>query len=154
MNLALPSCDLLLTISNYSRSDLISYAQRENIIHPPVVPIRLGDVIRENSTGKLYQKDIRDQPRRLFFLCLGTIEPRKNQRILYDCWRRLSRDFQERCPDLVCIGGHHKMCKQLIHEITHDPLTKDRIMLLADIGDGQLEWYYDHCIATIFPSHV
>jgi len=44
------------------------------------------------------------------------------------------------------------MCTQLIHEITHDPLTKERIILLNDVGDGRLEWYYDHCLATIFPS--
>jgi hypothetical protein len=153
MQLALPSCDLLLTISEYSRTDLISYAHEENIKHPPIVPIRLGDVISEKRHATIPdQPDLDEQPSRPFLLCLGTIEPRKNQRLLYDCWRRLSRDFQEKCPDLVCIGSQHQMCTQLIHEITHDPLTKERIILLKDVGDGELEWYFDHCIATIFPS--
>jgi glycosyltransferase involved in cell wall biosynthesis len=153
MRIALPNCDLLLTISEHSRTDLISCAHKENIKHPAVVPIRLGDVISgKKTTGTAEEPDIREQPRRPFFLCLGTIEPRKNQRLLYDCWRRLSKNFQERCPDLVCIGSQHQMCTQLIHEITHDPLTKERIILLKDVGDGRLEWYYDHCLATIFPS--
>ena len=153
MRIALPTSDLLLTISEYSRTDLINYAQKEHIKHPCVVPIRLGDVITEKKAESTRdQPDLREQPKRPFFLCLGTIEPRKNQRLLYECWRRLSRDFKEDCPDLVCIGSHHEMCTQLIHEITHDPLTKTRILLLTNVGDGQLEWYYDHCIATIFPS--
>jgi glycosyltransferase involved in cell wall biosynthesis len=153
MRKALPSCDLLLTISEYSRTDLTNYAYREKIKHPTVVPIRLGDVINEKKPATTQdQPDLCEQPSRPFFLCLGTIEPRKNQRLLYDCWRRLSRDFQGKCPDLVCIGSQHQMCTQLIHEITHDPLTKERIILLNDIGDGRLEWYYDHCLATIFPS--
>jgi glycosyltransferase involved in cell wall biosynthesis len=153
MRKALPSCDLLLTISEYSRTDLTNYAYKENIKHPAVVPIRLGDEINEKKPATTQdQPDLGEQPSRPFFLCLGTIEPRKNQRLLYDCWRRLSRDFQEKCPDLVCIGSQHQMCTQLIHEITHDPLTKERIILLNDVGDGRLEWYYDHCLATIFPS--
>jgi glycosyltransferase involved in cell wall biosynthesis len=152
MRTTLPSCDLILTISEYSRSDIISYAKKENIEHPPIAPIRLGDVISEDSTSRGIQHSISDKQKRLFFLCLGTIEPRKNHRLLYDCWRRLSQDCAESCPDLICIGAHHQMSKQLIHEITHDPLTKERITLLENIGDEQLEWYFDHCIATIFPS--
>jgi glycosyltransferase involved in cell wall biosynthesis len=131
---------------------MISYAEKEGTTHPAIAPIRLGDVIQKVSTSAHIQKDLREQARRPFFLCLGTIEPRKNQRLLYECWRQLSKDFEGKCPDLVCVGAHHQMCKQLIHEITYDPLTKERITLLENIGDEQLEWYFDHCIATIFPS--
>jgi len=146
------SSDHLLTISDYSRKDILRFASAQGLNLPPIDKIRLGDSIQFDPQTLIRQPDAIARPSRIFFLCLGTIEPRKNHRLLYDAWRRLAKEDSDGCPDLVCIGGHHEMSAQLIHEIRSDPMVKDRIMLLDGIDDWQLDWYYDHCIATLYPS--
>ncbi len=146
------SSDQLLTISDYSRKDILGFASAQGLNPPPIDKIRLGDAIQFDPQTLIRQPDAIARPSRIFFLCLGTIEPRKNHRLLYDVWRRLAKEDSKGCPDLVCIGGHHEMSTQLIHEIKSDPMVKDRIMLLDGIDDWQLQWYYDHCIATLYPS--
>ena len=39
-----------------------------------------------------------------YFVCLGTIEPRKNHALLLDIWHRLSAEHGERTPRLLVIG--------------------------------------------------
>ena len=144
--------DYLLTISEYSRLDILQFARKEAIVVPSIQVIRLGDVLSSNQQVTLSEPEPHQRPSRPFFLCLGTVEPRKNHRLLYEAWRNLARTNPIDCPDLVCVGAHHPMCNQIIHEMTHDPLVQNRIFLLSEISDQQLEWYYQHCLATIFPS--
>jgi len=144
--------DCLLTISEYSRLDILQFAKKKSIIMPSIQVIRLGDVLTSQQSDAPREPEPHQRPARPFYLCLGTVEPRKNHRLLYETWRSLARTNPIECPDLVCIGAHHPMCNQIIHEMTHDPLVQNRIFLLSEISDQQLEWYYDHCLATIFPS--
>ena len=44
------------------------------------------------------------------------------------------------------------MSSQVIREMTHDPLVKERIYLPRDVSDNQVEWYFRNCVGTIFPS--
>jgi glycosyltransferase involved in cell wall biosynthesis len=39
-----------------------------------------------------------------YFVCLGTIEPRKNHNLLLDVWRRLVAEHGERAPRLLIVG--------------------------------------------------
>ncbi len=39
-----------------------------------------------------------------YFICLGTIEPRKNQALLLDVWQRLAAERGEQAPRLLLVG--------------------------------------------------
>jgi glycosyltransferase involved in cell wall biosynthesis len=146
------SSDHILTISNYSRKQILEFADAQGLITPPITTIRLGDTVLAMKSQIADIPGHVQRPSRPFFLTLGTVEPRKNHRLLYSVWRILAAQDPDGCPDLVCIGAQHLLCKQLVHEMSNDPLVKHRIHLLQDVSDNRLEWYYDQCMATVFPS--
>ena len=91
-------------------------------------------------------------PARPFFLCVSTLDVRKNHRLLYDAWRLLAARDPAGCPDLLCIGVPHLHVGDLLHEIRSDWHVNGRIHMLRGIDDHELAWYYRHCAATIYPS--
>jgi glycosyltransferase involved in cell wall biosynthesis len=50
---------------------------------------------------------------RPYFLCLGTIEPRKNQTLLLDVWQRLIAEQDERAPRLLLVGRRGWGCAEI-----------------------------------------
>jgi len=54
---------------------------------------------------------------RPYFVCLGTIEPRKNHALLLDIWQRLKADHGEQAPRLLLVGrrgwGSEKIAARL-----------------------------------------
>lgn len=142
----------LLTISEFSRQEILKFAIDHAIEPPPVHVIRLGDSLQGAACAKAQEPPPEHRPKRPFFLCLGSLEPRKNHRLLQETWQRLARVYGHDCPDLVCVGYHDSRTAQLRHEIAYDPLIQARFLLLDKVSDSQIEWYFDHCIATIFPS--
>lgn len=143
---------LLLTISEYSKAEIINFAARHQLDPPPINIIRLGDQVETSDRNSSDLAEPRNKPTRPFLLCLGTLEPRKNLRLLQDTWRRLLKESGFTCPDLVCIGHHDSRSAQIIHEIHCEPGINERIQLLDQIDDRQLAWYFHHCLATLFPS--
>lgn len=142
----------LLTISKHSKNDILRFAEHHNLQTPPISVIRLGDQLEPGNERDTSTQPPEIIPTRPFWLCLGTVEPRKNYRLLQQTWRILATREPLLCPDLVCIGSHDTREAQLLHEIRHDPLINQRIYLLDQINDRHLSWYFDHCLATIFPS--
>lgn len=144
--------DHLLTISDYSRGEILQFASKQGLIPPPVQVIRLGDVLSQPVSARISQPNPEPKPTRPFLLCLGTLEPRKNHRLLQETWRRMAQCHGAAIPDLVCIGYLDPRTEQVRHEIRHDPLIKHHITILNEVNDQQVEWYFNNCIATIFPS--
>jgi glycosyltransferase involved in cell wall biosynthesis len=91
-------------------------------------------------------------PSRPFFVCVSTLDVRKNHRLLYDAWSVLASRDAERCPDLLCIGTPHLFVDDLVREIRHDRLVNGRIHVLHGVDDHELAWYYANAAATIYPS--
>ncbi|MCG2587738.1 glycosyltransferase family 4 protein [Rhodohalobacter sulfatireducens] len=149
--------DLIFTISEFSKKEIKRYCKKADIAKPPLEVVRLGDVMEgrnkysaaKNNGPELTPKLIPDRP---FFLCVCTIDVRKNHRLLYDAWNLMNSRDPESCPDLVCVGSKHLFVKDLIREIKFTPEVNKRIHILNNINDKDLDWYYNNCIATIYPS--
>jgi glycosyltransferase involved in cell wall biosynthesis len=150
---AIRQSDTILTISEFSKRELLRFCEREHLDPPPIKPIRLGDSISIH-TGHSQAEDVVLPlvPKGNYFLFVSTIDPRKNHRLLYDAWSIMMEADPQNCPELLCIGAINPVSKQLIREITTDPMIDGRIHFLTGINDQALAWYYSHCIATIFPS--
>jgi glycosyltransferase involved in cell wall biosynthesis len=115
-----------------------------------VTVVRLGDELdsADDPTPPLP----RFVPRRPFFVCVSTLDIRKNHRLLYDAWQVLATRDPAGCPDLVCLGVPHLYVSDLMREIRQDRSVNGRIHFLHGIDDVELAWYYRHCAATIYPS--
>lgn len=150
---AIKQADTILTISEFSRREILRFCQREGLDPPPIKPIRLGDRISMRSCHS-HSEDLPLPlvPKGNYFLFVSTIDPRKNHKLLYDAWSIMMDADSQSCPELLCVGAINPDSSQLIHEITTDPTIDGKIHFLTDINDHALAWYYRHCIATIFPS--
>ena len=146
----LTESDHVLTISEFSRSEIEAYCAESRFQAPPLSVVRLGDEL--DSAGNEHPPLPRFVPRRPFFVCVSTLDVRKNHRLLYDAWQLLASRDPENCPDLVCLGVPHLHVADLLREIRQDRTVNGRIHFLHGVEDAELAWYYRHCAATIYPS--
>jgi len=140
----------VLTISEFSRREIEAYCAESHFPVPPLTVVRLGDEL--DATHDAEPPLPRFVPRRPFFVCVSTLDVRKNHRLLYDAWTVLATRDPEHCPDLVCLGVPHLYVHDLMREIRQDRLVNGRIHFLQGIEDVELAWYYRHSAATIYPS--
>jgi glycosyltransferase involved in cell wall biosynthesis len=119
---------------------------------PPVWVLRLGD----DATTEQVPVYPRELPAgweaKHFILTVGTVEGRKNHRLLYHVWRRLLEQFGPTVPPLVIAGEFGWLTSDLRQEITRDPLVRDHLLFLPRLADAELGWLYKHCLFTLYPS--
>jgi len=144
--------DCVLTISEFSRQEIERYCTECRFDVPPITVVRLGDVMGEAAGDSKPAPLPRFAPTRPFFVCVSTLDVRKNHRLLYDAWTQLAARRGEDCPDLVCIGTPHLYVADLLREIREDRTVNRHIHVLHGIEDCELDWYYKNCESTIYPS--
>ena len=85
----LRAADLVVTISENSRRDILRLARERSVDPPRVAVMRLGDNLpgagRSVAPPEMGGSDCHTG----FALMVGTIEPRKNHHLAYQVWRRL-----------------------------------------------------------------
>jgi glycosyltransferase involved in cell wall biosynthesis len=85
-----------------------------------------------------------------FWLSVGTIEPRKNQRLLARAYARYLEAGGRPIP-LVLAGG-----KGWLMEDFQEYLMKlgiwERVILTGYVSDNELIWLYRNCCASLYPS--
>jgi glycosyltransferase involved in cell wall biosynthesis len=138
--------DVIWPISEWSQADLLAYwaiAERATATTMPEVatfPLP-GQGVGERAT------ESRDGERDI--LCVGTIEPRKNQlglvRAFQSYWKR-----NPNCKWTLTLAGnlHPDVAKEL-HQATRDD---NAIRYLGHISDEKLAALYQTCAFTAFPS--
>lgn len=142
--------DLVLTISEFSKQEIARYCAESGLVSAPVSVIRLGDVLEQQGDEQPPLPQF--VPRQPFFLCVSSLDVRKNHRLLYEAWGVLAARDPESCPDLVCVGSGNTYIQDLVREIRNDRDVNRRIHLLSGVEDCELDWYYRNCEATIYPS--
>ena len=85
-----------------------------------------------------------------YLLVVGTLEPRKNQRIVLDAFDRLRGAH----PDLglILIGKEGWLVDDLVRRIRNHPEVDRRLLWLGGIDDAQLAWLYANAFLTVTPS--
>jgi len=144
--------DHVLTVSQFTRQEIGRYCSECRFDMPSLSVIRLGDAMGDTSGSGSPGPLPRFVPERPFFVCVSTLDVRKNHRMLYEVWTQLAARRGEQCPDLLCIGLPHLFVGDLLFEIRQDRTINRHIHVLHGIEDSELEWYYKNCQATIYPS--
>ncbi|MCA0023551.1 MULTISPECIES: glycosyltransferase family 1 protein [unclassified Mesorhizobium] len=150
----LDTSDLVFAISDWSRRELVAFSNRVGRPVPEIKVIQLGSDLSE----PLSQTDlIVDLPfglsDRRFGLTVGTIEPRKNYRLLLRIWERLSKD-PNFLLDLVIVGRPGFESDESVLELTGSPLFGRRIHWLRDCSDGTLRHLYQASDVLVYPTFV
>ena len=89
-----------------------------------------------------------------FVLCVGTIEVRKNHRLLYQLWARLAEQEPDLIIPLLLVGDRGWSTDDLVRIMTADRRLRGKLLLLHDLPDAELAWLYSHCRFTLYPSFV
>jgi glycosyltransferase involved in cell wall biosynthesis len=90
--------DVVIVNSDHTRSRLEPLLSREAraravLVVPPGIDLPGTD------------RSLPPEKRHPYFICVGTIEPKKNHLLLLNLWRRLEADMGPRAPQLVLVGA-------------------------------------------------
>ena len=139
------SADWLVAISEYTKERFMHFfphypEERISVVYPGS-RFRDTDPENEPSTAKL--------ERRKFWLCVGTIEPRKNYPAILAAYAELRKRFGSTYP-LVIVGGAGWMMNI---EAEIEKLTLGRsVIFLGYVNDAVLRWLYRNATCLVFPS--
>jgi glycosyltransferase involved in cell wall biosynthesis len=86
------------------------------------------------------------------FLCVGTLEPRKNHAYLLDAFDILWRAGSK--ARLCLVGGIGWKCETLIARIRNHPQNGSSLFWFGKLGDDGLDYAYRHASSLVISSHA
>jgi glycosyltransferase involved in cell wall biosynthesis len=144
-------CDHAFAISKSTKSDLLRECEVNH--HAAIDVIRLGDEISteageegENLNSVITALDD-------FILTVGTIEYRKNHKVIIDAYRLLVAEGKQDLPLLVIVGREGFMNNELVYQAGTDPVLKNHVRIFNSLTDAELDYLYRHCLFTVYPAH-
>ncbi len=143
--------DLILTNSHVSASDIARHLKPLGQV-PPVEVAHLGVELDffENGDNGMAPKIATP-----YFLCLGTIEPRKNVAFLLDLWEGLAdRWSPEDVPRLVIAGRRGWESDAVFDRLESTTLRGKFLLEFNDLGDESLRDLLSGAAGLLFPSHA
>jgi glycosyltransferase involved in cell wall biosynthesis len=88
-----------------------------------------------------------------FVLMVSSIDVRKNQKFLLPVWSRLIRELgREATPDVLLIGKNASRSREFLALLDDSPELRGKVVVLNQVGDDELAWYYQRALFTVFPS--
>jgi glycosyltransferase involved in cell wall biosynthesis len=93
-----------------------------------------------------------EQGERPYFLCVGTIEPRKNHLLLLHLWRRLAQTQAETPPRLVIVGGRGWENENVLDLLDRCPALRPHVRELGTVPDDRLGTLMAGARALLLPS--
>lgn len=146
---AAANADWILAISDASKRDFCWHfphfpRERIKVIYP-------ASRFRASGFAMARPSAIASIPENRFWLSVGTIEPRKNQRMLVEAYRRYLARSSDPLP-LVFAGGAGWKMDDFRAEIVASGLGR-HIHFTGYVSDENLAWLYSNCRANLYPSH-
>lgn len=89
---------------------------------------------------------------RPYFVCVATIEPRKNHLLLLNVWRRLVEQLGPEAPRLVLVGRRGWENENVIDVLERSAILFDHVEEAADVSDRQLDELLAGARAVLIPS--
>lgn len=126
-------------------SDLRDHAMRAKLSLPQIT-------VAPFAGARLPTPARRPQVRTPYFLCVGTLESRKNHTLLLRVWERLRRRLGEAAPKLVVVGSWGSGSEQLRSELYTSRMGGGLIEIVEDCGDEALVTLMLGARAMLMPS--
>ncbi|WP_336980705.1 glycosyltransferase family 1 protein [Altererythrobacter fulvus] len=136
----------IIVNSAATANDLAGFSTREKLPSPPVLVARLAGAslaVRPSALGT-------QEP---YFLCVGTIEPRKNHLMLLDLWQNLAaRMGKTAVPRLIIVGQWGANSGAVRQKLQDCAGLGDRVLLLENCGDAALGDWIAGARALLMPT--
>ncbi len=140
--------DHIITNSEYTSVQLEYWRNKLSLPPKPITPIHIGVNTKYSNTTP----STTTQP---YFVILGTIEPRKNHRLLIDIWKSFIETLPpEKIPQLKIIGKRGWEIEELCRILDRKKDLKPYIKEYHDLSDIELWPILKGSQALLFPSFV
>ncbi len=139
--------DLIICNSYHTKENVARHMQGWGDV-PPLIVAHLG--VEVAKAGVLAQGVM---PKSLYFVALGTIEPRKGHDLLLDIWQEMTREKGPDTPQLLIIGRRGWNNDAVFARL--DALPKDGLVKeMAGLTDGAVCALLAKSAGLLFPSHA
>jgi glycosyltransferase involved in cell wall biosynthesis len=140
---------LVLYNSHKTRTDAERYFNEWGRV-PPGLVAHLGVELPQPDPAALPCGLNPDNP---YFVCVGTIEPRKNHTLLLDIWEWLEEELPaEKVPPLYIVGRRGWNNEDMFARLDTSPLMGRHVFELGGLSDGAMAALVQGALAMLFPS--
>ena len=137
---------LVITNSQATARDLEAFAAQTGARTPPTCVAELG-------FDAAFLKPSHHEPLTVpYFVCVGTLEPRKNLTFLLTLWRRLADQMGDETPLLVLAGKRGWENESIIDQLERSPAILRFVHEADDLDDHQLAQLIRGARALLAPS--
>lgn len=138
--------------SEANKRDLMAYFHDRKIRVPNIIvaPLSVAPVFQVKS--KCDGCDIGAMPPPAYFVCVGTIEPRKNHLFLLHVWRELIAKHDELAPDLILVGSKGWQFANVMDMLERCPSIQRRVRLVSGLSTPALVSLLRGAKALLMPT--
>jgi len=143
---ALASAEGIMLGSQAVADELAAFAAEHGLPLPPLAVAHLAGEILPSAASLPPAYD------RPFFLCVATIEPRKNHRLLLDLWARLAARLGADTPRLVLVGQTGPLTGDILAPLAANPLLQAHVEHHPACCDAELARLMHYAKALLMPT--
>ncbi len=136
--------DAVIVPSAATGTALRPYVERAGRTIPVLIAPFGVDLAPADGKGSL--------PDRSYFVCLGTIEPRKNHLLLLNLWRDLVAERGDKTPTLVLIGRRGWEIENTVDMLDRCPALRGILSERSELSDRDTVWLLRNAQALLLPS--
>ena len=144
---ALSAASGIIANSHATARAIRGFARANGLLAPPILGAPLG-----TSDLPVAPRIVSQQ--RPTFVCIGTIERRKNHMLLFDVWQRLIARFGEGAPQLVLIGRWGLGSAEVRRRYRADPHLHRFVRIKDDCTDAAIAQHLRSACALLAPSRA
>ena len=145
------NADLMLAISEYSRTVLLDHARDRRGRAPPVEVLPLGAGFRLSGVSVRAEAMAKLPPR--YALFVSTLSIRKNHQFVARVWQALmAKHGADKLPHLVFVGQIGWLVADFMAELKANRYLEGKIIILSDLSDAEVQQAYEGCLFTVYPS--
>jgi glycosyltransferase involved in cell wall biosynthesis len=138
---------LIVTTRHAEQTVTAALGQRGRTAIPTLVRgLPLPSVFADGGTGHPHLRSIR------YFVVCGTIEPRKNHKLLLDIWQRLVAHLGDQAPHLVIVGSPGWSARELLKPLETDAALRAHVHHVSGLSSPALKQLMIGSAGLLMPS--
>lgn len=145
---ALRSANGIIVNSRSTQAELRRFAADQGLPMPPVLAAQISGAALA-APRRTHGAQDNGKP---YFVCVGTIEQRKNHLMLLEIWARMAARLGPDTPRLVVIGQWGKRSLAVRKMLLSNPALNAHVMVLDRCDDSELAGWMAGSRALLMPS--
>ena len=144
--------DCMATVSRFADGVILNSAATADAVSPHLpggMPALAAPLGVSGAAVPRVPAAARGRP---YFLCLGTVEPRKNHLLLLHLWRNLAAEMGENCPELVIAGRRGWENSHVFSLLDRCGALRPHVREVGRVSDAEVEALMRGAAALLMPS--